>query len=282
MVDERPRSSASARLRRRGPRSYQAILRRSRRTLDPSDLRQPRGGDLCQSGSQPPSSVNASFALLLPNIRGFISHRAELEAHLILIGLPNFVALTETFLNPSIDNPSISGHTLISRRDRPDGRQGGIVFHAQSDSANCILHCGDSLEFERSWHVLHSEQGPISIALWYRPPAHGEVASILSLPTELNEHASKVIGTMIVGDMNVHHKAWLHHSSGISPEGRELFTICAQRGLVECVQKPTRGLCALDLVLSDFDSCISTEVLPQISDHQMVLSKINLAIPQTN
>ncbi|CAE8584050.1 unnamed protein product [Polarella glacialis] len=81
--------------------------------------------------------------------------------------------------------------------------------------------------------------------------------------------------------MNVHQAPGLHYSSGSSPEGRALFGFCSRFGFVECVRKPTRGDYLLDLVLSDIDCRITTEVLPQICDHKLVLSSIGMSVPSS-
>ena len=88
------------------------------------------------------------------------------------------VGITETWLDESVSTPSLAGYTLISRLDRRDGRQGGgVMLFARSDAAHTVVHIADSLESERSWHIFHSDTGPVSICLWYRPPRFGETDS---------------------------------------------------------------------------------------------------------
>ena len=79
------------------------------------------------------------------------------------------------------------------------------------------------------------------------------------------------MGTILVGDMNVHNKEWLRFSSGTPPEGRRLFQLCQERGLEQLVVGPTRGNHLLDLVLTDFGNEVATHVLPSLSDHKLVL-----------
>ena len=40
---------------------------------------------------------------------------------------------------------------------------------------------GDSAAAERSWHVVHSNRGPLLLGLWYRPPARGREGLISEL-----------------------------------------------------------------------------------------------------
>ena len=60
-------------------------------------------------------------------------------------------------------------------------------------------------------------------------------------PLELEEHKSSAIGVIVVGDLNVHHRDWLHYSNAVTPEGRELYKVCIANGLKEKVVAPTRG-----------------------------------------
>ena len=58
--------------------------------------------------------------------------------------------------------------------------------------------------------MLHTDVGPYLLGVWYRPPEPGELDSIRSLETELNRYAHEALGTILVGDLNVHHTRWLH------------------------------------------------------------------------
>ncbi len=73
------------------------------------------------------------------------------------------------------------------------------------------------------------------------------------------------MGTILVGDMNVHNKEWLNFSSGTPPEGRRLFQLCQERGLEQRVAGPTRGN---HLVLTDFGNEVATQVLPSIEEEE--------------
>ena len=89
MVDERfPPSLGTSRRRRRGPRSVHALVRRSRSRYQ-EFKRQPPDGGLGKSGLVP-SAFNSKVTLLYLNIRGFLSHRIELEAFLHIQGATDF------------------------------------------------------------------------------------------------------------------------------------------------------------------------------------------------
>ena len=124
------------------------------------------------------------------------------------------VSITETFLDASISNVVLTVYTLISRRDRDDGRLGGgIALFAHKRVAPHLVHVGTSKSFERTWHVFHSDQGAISICLWYRPPACGEVASVHAFDDELTTYGGECEYSITVGDMNAHNIEWLPYSS---------------------------------------------------------------------
>ena len=75
---------------------------------------------------------------------------------------------------------------------------------ARTGFEQCIVHIGDSDATERSWHILHTDRGPVAVALWYRRPEAGEVASIISLEPEIQRYVADAVGTIILGDLNVH------------------------------------------------------------------------------
>ena len=193
--------------------------------------------------------------------------------------MPSFVGLTEIWLTDVVGSFSLPGYTLVSRRDRNDGRQrGGIILFARDSVVAQIVHIEDSIEYERSWHILHTDFEAICVGLWYRLPAHGEVGSIHSLVSEHEKYSSDCVGTLIVGDMNVHYKPWLKYSNGNSPEGRALFDTSCRLGFHKSVQKPTRREYLVDLVLTDVEALVKTSIVPKIADHNGVLSSVRAIV----
>ena len=92
----------------------------------------------------------------------------------------------------------------------------------------------------------------------------GEVSSIESLEDEWAEVANDAIGTILVGDLNIHHKKWLKYSNRNSAEGELLYKFCSDHGMQQVVWKATRGDYLLDLVITDIDD-VKTNVLPKIA-----------------
>ena len=251
--------AGSRRRRRRGPRSAAAILRRScraRASEEPSPQ-----GDLCESRSSSPFEFD-SFTVLHQDIQGFVSHRVELETVVeTLPKPPNFIALTETWLDESTKDITISNYELVARLDRRDGRKcGGIALFVHSSCRGSVVHVADSDAHERLWAIVHSDHGPVLLGVWYRPPCHREIASIKAPPDEVRPFVESVVHTLLVGDMNVHHKGWLRFSTAESPEGRALLDTSCSLGLDQFVKEPTRGPILLDLVLSDLGERLSASV----------------------
>lgn len=165
------------------------------------------------------------------NIRGFISHCAELVTKIRLMReKPALVCINETFLDPSVGEVTLEGYQLVGRRDRNNGRKGGgIIVFAAKEIVVYMTLVKISKESERLWILVHSDLGPYLVAAWYRPPVQGEVHSIRSFKSELEELNPLAIGTVVVGDLNIHHKKWLMYSSRNSAEGEELQRICVEQ-----------------------------------------------------
>ena len=167
----------------------------------------------------------------------------------------------------------------MSRFDRASGRKagwGGIAVFASD--ANIVSHLHDSTLAERFWHTVHTDIGPILLGNWYRAPDAG-LEAIESLATELESFGDQWVGTVILGDMNVHHARWLRFSNGNTALGAKLKQTCDDFGLVQCVDKATRGNYLLDLVLTDCAALSSTNVAPEIADHRVVLFDLAVATP---
>ena len=79
------------------------------------------------------------------------------------------------------------------------------------------------------------------LGAWYRPPYYGETDSIYTLESEWSALEKDAVGTIIAGDMNVHHKQWLKYSTGTSVEGRALSDVTCRMGLAQKVTRLTRG-----------------------------------------
>ena len=92
------------------------------------------------------------------NLRGFLTKRAELYVYVQGVE-PDIACVTETFLDASVGDMSLTGYELISRRDRDDGREGdGIATFAWKSIAQSIVHIAICKDSERCWHIAHGDQ----------------------------------------------------------------------------------------------------------------------------
>ena len=141
-----------------------------------------------------------------------------------------------------------------------------------------IVHMHSSAAAERIWCLLHGDLGPVRIGMWYRAPdaAPTEISNLID---ELSDTSPGVTGTILLGDMNIHHASWLRFSSGCSAEGQALRNICDDAGLLQKVRGPTRNQYLLNWVHMDLSESLRVEVLPAITDHKLVMSRLRVATP---
>jgi len=214
------------------------------------------------------SISNQSFVIYNINIRCFFAHTAEL-CHHIALHSPHVIFIQESWLNESIEQVELPNYTILSRRDRSSSEnRGGIIAFVRLDVKN-VVHVNNSTVAERSWHLLHSDIGSIALCNWYRPPG-ADLDHIDSFQQELSEFQDDAIGSLVIGDLNIHHMRWLRFSNDNTAAGAQLKRICDEADLHQLVREPTREQYLLDLCLSDVDGA-KVEVLPKIADHKALL-----------
>ena len=249
----------------------------------------PPGGGSSKADAKPPVFDTLDFTLLHCNVNGFTQkRRGELHAHLASLNYPTFVALNETKLDQSTESLTLDNYVLVSRRDRQEGQRptktrhgGGVALFARTDCASTVVLLEHSGTHERSWHLVHTALGPLLLCVWYRPPKQGETSSVDTLEEEWLRHCTSAVGTVIVGDLNVHSQRWLTHSAAATtPEGSALCSFCDAYAFEEKVAQPTRGAHLLDLVLTDLGKEVRCEVQPKLADHALVLVKVHAPVPK--
>ena len=226
--------------------------------------------------------------LHLNNI-GFTSHIIELIAVLRSMStLPNIILMNETFLIRSTENIEFEGYSCVARRDRRDGSKcGGTAVFGEIEIAERVALAMYSPAAGRRWLHAHCAQGRPLVCAWYRPPppptpAPGELNSRVTFEAEFLELQLDSIGTIVIGDLNVHQPSWLLYSSHNTPEGSKLGEVRRERGLFDHVRQPTRNNYLLDLVLSNMVN-VSTSVFffQGICDHSLVLVRLNFSVLDT-
>ena len=220
------------------------------------------------------------IAFMLANIRSVKNplNAGRLSAQL-KESRPDVIFLTETWLDESVQEVNIPGYRSIARRDRGTRKKGGGVDILVRNSFRDAGLLSISESSERSWVTLHTEQGPILLGVWYRPP--DESRELLeTLAAELEQHSPGHIGIFLLCDANIHHKRWLKFSESNSSLGQELQEICDGAGLVQIVREPTRKKNLLDLVLTTMPDICRTTVLASLTDHRAVLCEVQLKAPE--
>ena len=153
-----PAISSGKRLRRRGPRSKLAVLRRSvpKRCRTLPDMSPGESGDVIsefvfedqshadcnkdnrnqrlQVNSRPKPKSSSKISILTVNIRCLLKNLDQLIVQLELY-LPHILLIQETWLSASTEFVDIPGYVLVSRRDRKSetGRGGGIATYQRHD-----------------------------------------------------------------------------------------------------------------------------------------------------
>ena len=223
------------------------------------------------------------FTVYFINIRSINNavKRASLAAEIERLS-PDILGLNETWLGDSVEFLEIAGYEIVSRRDRPQQsvaklNHGGIALYRRRGGV-LVTHLENSLNAERAWHIVHTDVGGVLLGLWYRPPASPH-SHIESVDEELERLGDGMVGTLLVGDLNVWHKSWLRHSPADTLEGERLRTICKEHDLKQLVQDPTRGPNLLDLALSSLHGHAAAAVQPAIADHAGVLVSVELPTP---
>ena len=141
------------------------------------------------------------------------------------------------FFHRAVERISLTGYALVSRLDRrDDSGYGDIALFARANIVLYVIFLENSDLDKRSWHVIHSDIGPVLLGIWYRPPCHGEIDNIRRLEQEWVRLRSEYVGTIIVRDLNVHHISWLRFSSHTSVEGYTLWRFCIDHGFRQVIQ----------------------------------------------
>ena len=144
---------------------------------------------------------------------------------------------------------------------------------------NSVVLLETSETAERVWLTLHTNCGPYLLCSWYRPPGRGKLEAVNSFRAEYDKLSKDALGTLVVGDLNVHNRRWLRFSTHDSTEGALLEQNCRDLGLKQLVREPTREENLLDLVLTDLLG-VHCSVLEKVADHKLVEACLELPVPR--
>ena len=120
--------------------------------------------------------------MLLLNLRGFLSHIAEVTGVIReMPARPFLVCLNKTFLPTAVENVKLEGYQVLARRDREGQWGGGVVMFVVDAYFARVTLVGISGEAGRIWAIVRSDRGPYLVCCWYRLPDPGNTMSILCL-----------------------------------------------------------------------------------------------------
>ena len=84
------------------------------------------------------------------------------------------------------------------------------------------------------------------------------------------------VETIVMGDLNIHHRKWLPFSNAHTPGGRALQHICEDASLQQLVRAPTRKEYLLNLILCELEALSNVEVLAPIAGHSLVQMVVDI------
>ena len=79
------------------------------------------------------------LSILHCNLRGWLSHHDELEAHIHLLHNPSLIFLNETLLNKSVESPKLTGYELVGRHEDVATQRGTAVFALEGIVSDIVL-----------------------------------------------------------------------------------------------------------------------------------------------
>ena len=271
---------------RRGKRSAEASEQRAIRFR----ALEPQNAEFVDEFVPKDVAPGSSWVIWHANVQGLRSKTVQIEARIKLATKPpQVLCFNETFLDHSVGDVTITNFTLIARRDRRTGQGGGVCIYVANDVAVNVTPMQVSEAAERLWCMLHADKGPYLVCAWYRPGDAGQ-ASIESCEKEHEKLSQEALGTLLVGDLNVHHIGWLGHSSETTSCGRRMQLAASQMGLRQIVRDPTRSVVQengeihqahlLDVALTDIPGT-KARVTPKIGDRKVVEVTLSLPVPET-
>ena len=195
---------------------------------------------------------------------------------------PSMVIISS--LDPSVTTPSELTAYNVERLDR--NRHGGGVFVAVKDDiimsreydlevSNCeLLWCEINLAGSQTLHV----------GSYYRPNVANNTS--LDLLDQSLDRIASSHSVILGGDFNLPDWDWtvpsLKPGCSYVTNHERLADIMEDHGLSQHVTRPTRGDNTLDLLLTNKpNSTIQSQVIPDISDHDVPLVEVDIRPPRS-
>ena len=207
-----------------------------------------------------PTNNKRRLSLALQNVQSIKNKLGDLRQSAPSLQKFSIVALTETWLNSSVDSSEIESALpshILHRRDRIDRVGGGVACLIES-SLSPVRR--EDLETDRAeMMVVEIKSSPaLLLAVCYCPP--DDSAALTATMAALHDIAATIPSKAILalGDFNVPEVTWETSDAGWaipalqrrSRRAVDFLDGCQLAGLWQHVTQPTRGHNFLDLVLT--------------------------------
>jgi len=197
---------------------------------------------------------------------------------------PDMICLQETWLKPQ-KSIKLRGFHEATRKDRPEGKGGGVSVHVRSHIPRTAVAINSELEI--CAECIYVENKGIGIISLYIPPNYNNTHLLANLTQIVQHLPSSFIISM---DSNAHHLSW---GSEVSDgRGRIIDEWITDTGLVLLNNSQPTYLHGngnwthidLTVATSDIASSLQWDVLEacSISDHFPILIQSNLNCPENS
>lgn len=213
--------------------------------------------------------------ILNMNCRSILNKSTELEG-IILAHDPSILLLTETWLNDSIfDSEFVPADFNVFRKDR--GARGGGVCILFKNSLN-IIRMPDVPNVEALFCKTYHGNVKYVIGVVYRPPSL-EPIDLIELQNYMTIHVRQEDRVILAGDFNAPNIDWslLTTRKQNDKVGEAIIDFVFAFDLLQIVddftriQGQTRSILDLFFIRGFPAPCVTCEIHPGISDHEMVL-----------
>jgi hypothetical protein len=238
----------------------------------------------------PDTSQSKSLSICHLNIRSILAptRLEEFEDYIKTLHHFDVVALTETFLDASIQDSQISlqGYTIY-RNDR-DRRGGGVAFYIADHLQSVRRLDLENQHTEMIWVEINYKKKKLLFSCVYRPPNMNSL-NIISFLDILHEKidlatSNNPLSITLLGDFNDRCSTWksLHSTSELDNKLVDLMNLL---NITQLIEHPTRGENILDLLLTDTPNLfLNSGVIPSLSnlDHDAIFGTFKLSYPTSS
>lgn len=220
--------------------------------------------------------MNVNIRLACLNVRSLLPKVADLGG---LAELHDFhiLAVTETWLNSSIDDNAvnINGYNYV-RKDR-NLRGGGVGIYIKSNISFSVVEVGGDIE--QLWVVLKINNSSIIVGVCYRPPQLDHRHFLSELEDALGAFAVRTDSLILCGDTNID-LLKLDTTAAI-----HLSDLMDSLDITQLIDKPTRTTrytaSLIDHIYTNNLSLVAhADVIDcHLSDHDIVYCEVRLSRP---